>query len=122
MFGTWHVDVLESGTYRIELSRWPFESGKTLTEGAFTREPENNFLNVKKWSKAGKIPIASATLHVVRRRDDKLEKTAKAQPQDTKITFEMELPEGPQRVMTWFHDASGEKLCGAHYVRVTLLK
>jgi hypothetical protein len=30
--GIWHVDVIQPGSYRIELSRWPFDSGKPLTE------------------------------------------------------------------------------------------
>ncbi len=120
-FGLWHVDVIKSGTYRFELSRWPFESGKALTEAVYTREPIHDHLNVKNWAEAGKIPIASATLSVWKNRNERLEKTVKAQPQDTHVTFDMQLPKGPQRVSAVFHDANDKDLCGAYFVRVTFL-
>jgi len=114
-FGAWDVSVVKAGTYRIELSRWPFESGKALTEGLYRINP--NWAATDKKRTMGIVPIASATLEVAG-----VTTKAKAKPGDKNVTFEVELPEGNHQLKTIFHDASGKDLCSANYVRVTLIK
>jgi hypothetical protein len=45
--------------------------------------------------------------------------TQKAAPQDTHITFELELPAGPAELQATFLDAEQRPLLGAYYVYVS---
>jgi len=102
--GFWHVDVVRAGTYRIELSRWPFEAEKPLVDGL--RGPKSK----------GARPIASGSLEVG---DVKLDRVADAGA--TLLAFEGDLPKGKTKLRTEFKQQDGKVLCSANYVRVTLV-
>ena len=104
--GAWHVEVVQAGRYRIELSRWPFESGKTLTEAT----------DPKRAPARGARPIAAAKLQIAGR-DYRLE----AEPDARQVTFNVELDAGKTQLQTTFLDAEDRALCSANYTRVTHL-
>jgi len=103
--GRWHVDVIRAGRYRIELARWPFESGKSLTEGV---NPNGNK------PADGARPIAKGSLSIG---DQKVEMDA--EKGDRFLSFEVDLAAGRQVLKTMFRSADGKELCSANYVRVT---
>ncbi|OVE74160.1 hypothetical protein BVX94_01235 [bacterium B17] len=105
--GTWHVDVVRAGKYCIELSRWPFESDKTLTEGISPQKPEHHSAR----------PIAKGSVKV----GDQQWK-ADAKKDDRLLKFEAELKAGKQPLRTMFYNAKDKELCSANYVRVTILE
>lgn len=114
--GVWHVDVIEPGTYRIELSRWPFESGKALTESLYVANPPQWAKKDDQWKTLGARPIAKASLQLGAVQTEKV-----TQPDDQTVVFEVSLPAGKQRLKTLFYDAEENALCSANYVRVTQL-
>ena len=103
--GVWHVDVVHPGRYRVELSRWPFEANKTLTEGT---DPNG------KHPQRGTRPIARATLQIAGR-----EYRLDADPDARQVTFNVQLDAGKTELRTTFFDAQGQVLCSANYTRVT---
>ncbi|MCB9873078.1 MAG: arylsulfatase [Planctomycetaceae bacterium] len=106
--GTWHLQVAKTGTYRIELRRWPRESGLQLTDSLLeTRVTDGVFVPGKS------LPIASATLQAGDRK-------MKLNPQPDKASFvaEVELAEGPIELRTSFFDPDGNEICGAYYAYV----
>ncbi|MCM2369465.1 arylsulfatase [Aporhodopirellula aestuarii] len=106
--GTWHLHVARAGTYRLELRRWPRESGLQLTDSLpETRVTDGEFVPGKS------LPITSATLQAG---DQKL----KLSPQPDKESFvtEVELDEGNMQLRTSFFDPDGNEICGAYYVYV----
>ncbi|MEI6234795.1 MAG: sulfatase-like hydrolase/transferase, partial [Planctomycetota bacterium] len=107
--GVWDIEVETKGNYRVELSRWPFESGKALTEGVVTGTSTGR----------GARPIAQATL--------KFGKTGQVQnvkttPEQKRVTYEVVLPAGKTSLDAQFLDTDGKFLCSAFYVKVTFLK
>jgi len=128
--GRWDIQVETAGDYRVELSRWPFESGKLLTEGAKgrTADPsvvESTFKSVNAPAKAiegvrgsnGARPIAKAQLMV-----DKDNQTIDTKPDDKSAMFTLHLNLGKTKLTANFLDKDGKLLCSAFYVKVTRLK
>lgn len=128
--GKWDVEIESDGEYRVELSRWPFESGKTLTEGTKGRAAdatavESTFKSVKAPVSAvngangsdGARPIAKAQLIIAK---DKWAMDTK--PEDKSATFTIHLTAGKTKLAAEFLDKEGKLLCNAFYVKVTLLK
>ena len=109
--GTWHLKVHQSGTYRLELRRWPRESGLKLTASVpETVVTDGTFV-------AGKsLPIASARVQVAGH-----DVTLDPDPSGKSFTAEMTLSPGPVQLTTTFVDAEGEEICGAYYVYVEAL-
>jgi arylsulfatase len=107
--GVWDIEVETAGNYRVELSRWPFESGKALTEGV---EPGSS-------TGRGARPIAQATLKFGKTGK---EQTVKTSPEQKQVTYELLLPAGNTILDAKFLDVGGKLLCSAFYVKVTLLK
>ncbi|TWU55861.1 arylsulfatase [Rubripirellula reticaptiva] len=110
--GTWHLQVATTGTYRIELRRWPRESGLQLTDGlAETRVTDGVFVPGKP------LPISSATLQVG-------DVTLKLNPQLDQESFitEVNLTEGPIEMRTSFLDSNENEICGAYYAYVERIR
>jgi len=106
--GVWHVDVVRAGLYAIELSRWPFESGKTLAEGT---DPKGTH------PQRGLRPITAANLQIAG-----ANYTLDADPGAKCVTFCVRLKVGKARLQTYFLDENGRALCSANYTRVTRLE
>ena len=104
--GKWDVEIESDGEYRVELSRWPFESGKTLIEGTKGASDAR-----------GARPIAKAQLIIA---NDKWAMDTK--PEDKSATFTVHLTAGKTKLAAEFLDKEGALLCNAFYVKTTLLK
>jgi arylsulfatase A-like enzyme len=111
--GLWHVKAVRGGTYRFELSRWPFELRRPLTaagpafaEGG-TRLRTGRAVAVRSacLSIDGKAPLAG----------EKKDSGA------TEITVQAALKPGLHTLQGWFRDGGGTAVCGAYYLRVTRL-
>ncbi len=87
--GPWHLDVANSGTYRITLSRWPLYIHKPID------------------STAAKITIAGQTI----------EKKIDQPDTDDSVAFDVTLPAGPTELQTWLTAPNGKKH-GAYFVSV----
>ncbi|WP_146393132.1 arylsulfatase [Allorhodopirellula solitaria] len=106
--GTWHLRVAEPGQYRIELRRWPRESGLRLTDKIpETPVTDGTFV-------AGEsLPIAAAKLEIAGKVID-LEPASDQQSFETQV----ELSAGPIEMRATFLDDVGSEICGAYYVYV----
>ena len=126
----WNVEVEATGDYRVEFSRWPFESGKALTEGAKDKESDSNvaestFKSVEAASErrknrhqlSGARPIAKAQLLIA-----DFNQTTDTKPADKSAKFTLHLNAGKTDLTANFLDIKGNILCGAFYVKVTQLK
>ncbi|MHC2071072.1 arylsulfatase [Bremerella sp. T1] len=107
--GSWHVTVAETGTYELELRRWPKESRLKLHEGCPELQvTDGTFLE------GTALPIARATLRL----DDR--KILLAQPDRDKTAFvtQAKLDSGPLEIRATFFDKAGTEICGAYYLYV----
>ena len=127
--GRWDIEVEAAGDYRVELSRWPLESGKTLTEGTQGRpvDPsavESTFNSVPVPAKPvegtkgtdGAQPIAKAQLMIAK--DTQMIDT---KPMAKSATFTFHLNAGKSKLSANFLDHDGKLLCSAFYVKVAQL-
>ena len=130
--GAWDVEIENGGDYRVELSRWPFEAGKTLTEDlkgqaedpvAVELHPEvekpvkgSRKKNVSKGG-LGALQIAKAQLMIA-----KDQWATDTKPDDKSATFTLHLAAGKTKLAANFLDKDGAFLCSAFYVKVTSLK
>lgn len=106
----WTVAIERSGSYQIELSRWPFEQKLPLTAA---REPQKLTKGSLPPGKA--LPIAGAKLEIAGQ-----QLTQKSKPGDTAVTFRVKLNKQPTaKLHGWFIDAAGADVSGAFYARVT---
>jgi len=97
------------GTYKIELSRWPFHINRQLTKAGPSRA-----IGGTKIREGKALPIASGALSL----NNGEIITANSEAGATSISFEMKLPEGRNQLRAWFKDKDGKDLCGAYYVRI----
>jgi hypothetical protein len=107
--GLWHLQVAQAGAYTFELRRWPREAAAALNAPLPAKKVTDGWLG-----RGEALPIAAATLSIAGR-----VLTQKAAPQDTHITFELELPAGPAELQATFLDAGQRPLLGAYYVYVS---
>lgn len=105
--GGWDIDVLSAGDYHVELSRWPFESGKSLTEGRL-----KGSLNGP-----GALPVAKVQLIVA-----DFNQAVDTKQGDKSATFTLNLKVGKTKLTGNLLDKDGKIICGAMYVRVSLVE
>lgn len=110
--GAWRIEVVQSGEFLVELSRWPFHLNHRLSvEGPGATIGGASIVTGEA------LPVASASLSL----DGGPPVTAEAGPDATLVRFEVVLGQGCQRLQGWFRDASGKDLAGAYYGRVRRL-
>jgi arylsulfatase len=104
--GVWNLFVARSGTYDIELRRWPREANAPLSAGLPPHpNPDGEF-------PAGvALPIAKACLKVAG-----FDQSQVVNPSDTAASFNVKLKSGPTKLQTWFYAADGAEISGAYYV------
>ena len=129
--GAWDIVVETPGEYRVELSRWPFEAGKALTEGFRGPVPDPKSVELRpetdtapsqpktaaiKGSRGGSgaLPIAKAQLLV-----GDFNRMIDIKPEDKTAGFDVPLKAGKTTLTANFLDDKGSVLCGAMYVKVT---
>jgi arylsulfatase len=108
--GKTHLKVVASGTYKIELSRWPFNQERELT----SRGLEFAVGGTKIWE-GRSLPIKSGCIII----NDNSEIRNVTDPHSNKISFEKDLAAGDHAFQAWFRDENDNDLCGAYYVRFT---
>jgi arylsulfatase len=111
--GRWHVKAVGGGTYRFELSRWPFHLLRSLTaKGPAVAEGGTRLRTGKAVAiKSGCLSIDGKTALVAEKKDSAA----------TEITVEAVLPAGVHTLQAWFRNRSGTAVCGAYYLRVMRL-
>ncbi len=109
--GVWQVEAEASGTYLVDLRRWPFHLERALTAAG----PASTIGGVP--ITTGKaLEIASARLSV----NGRAPLEASAGTDAASVRFEASLREGPNTLQGWFVDSTGKDLSGAYYGRVSL--
>ena len=108
--GFWTVEVERSGTYRIELRRWPKEVD--LPINAPYRDAKPN----RETAPGKAISAVKAKLRI-----GSIEQSCAVQPSDKAAAFTVQLARGPAELRTWFYDQDGTER-GAYYVYVERLK
>ena len=105
----WIIDVATPGTYRLELSRWPFHLNRPLSEvgpsvavGGTSIRPGNSLA-----IRGGAVSLNNQTAV-----------SANAAANASKITIEIDMPQGINTLKAYFKDKNGAYLTGAYYVRV----
>ena len=105
--GAWDIAIDTTGTYQVELSRWPFESGKMLVEGDASHST----------SSKGALPVAKAQLII-----GDTNQTIDTAPDDKIARFTLPLQTGKTTLTANLLDKEGKTICGAMYVKATLVK
>lgn len=108
--GVWHIEVVKGGKYKIELSRWPFHLERNLTEiGPGTAIGGTALRKGKAIGiEFGCVSLDSASPLIFEKKNGDA----------TKITVEMNIPEGEHTIQCWFRDEKGLDVCGAYYLRL----
>lgn len=110
--GTSHIYIEQSGKYKIEISRWPFHLNRSLTAGGPKSAVGGTGI------RGGKaLPIHYGCISF----NDENPVISECAPQDTKLTFEMNLEKGKSIVKAWFQNSDNNDICGAYYVRMEKL-
>ena len=136
--GHWEVEVIEAGTYRFELRRWPVEEDAPIAAGLAGGEPtpfgmisiraaeevsveqtgadsEPSLKERVVWGGGAALPIRRARIAIG---DEEAETGIDAE--DDAARFTLTLPAGGTHLQTWFEMEDGKDL-GAYYVYVEQL-
>lgn len=107
--GYWVIDAKVEGKYKIELSRWPFHLNRSLTvSGPSTAVGGTSIITGKSLS----IGFGSVLLN------NKTPVEVASTVDATKITVEIDIPKGLNKLKAFFKDNNGNYLCGAYYVKI----
>ena len=120
--GHWEVEVVEAGTYRFLLRRWPVEEDAPVSAGLAGGNP-TPFSQLRidaekgaslkeriQWGGGVALPVRRARIAIAGQ-----EASAMVGPSEDGITFTLTLPAGGTHLETWFELAGGGEL-GAYYV------
>ena len=133
--GHWEVNVVEAGTYRFELRRWPVEEDAPIAGGLAGGEPtpfgkisiraprevsgkekgaeaEPSLKERVVWGGGAALPVRRARIAIG---DEEARK--EIDPEDDAARFTFTLPVGGTHLQTWFEMEDGQDL-GAYYVYV----
>ncbi|MGL1894494.1 MAG: arylsulfatase [Spirochaetaceae bacterium] len=115
----WEINVKESGTYEIEMCRWPIEgNGRSIREGIDGDDIvwNKNDVDETKYDfyTGGKaLNIIKASILI-----DDINKQSDVNDSDNSIKFRVEIKKGKTHLQTYFTTESGDSL-GAYYTYVT---
>lgn len=109
--GFWRVKVAEAGTYKLELRRWPEETGLALNADAPIRHAlPGTSVDASKPGKA--LNIRQARIKI-----QEQESTKSVAGSEEHVGFTVELQPGESHLQTWFTLDDGTEL-GAYYVKI----
>jgi hypothetical protein len=109
--GDWHVYVVQKGTYRIGLRRWPAETGAGICSGMPDYRVADKTVT---YPQGIALPVARANLRVGFQ-----EYSVKVKEGDAAAVFRVPLKEGNTTLRGEFYNSEGDRLCGAYYVYIT---
>jgi arylsulfatase A-like enzyme len=108
--GISYLNVTQKGTYKIELSRWPFHLDKNLNSVGPEFSIGGNQINTGKAFEIDYGCMVIGSQNII---------TQKTLPNSKSIVFETVLEEGETQFKAWFQDKNKNNVCGAYYVRFT---
>jgi len=113
--GFWMIDVARSGTYEIELRRWPRELDLPMGDlvPAMTPDPQRHHAK----SNLLQLPSRTVTVAKARLRVGDFDQTVPVEPDAKAVRFELPLTPGPYALQTWLMDAQRSSR-GAYYVTI----
>ena len=111
--GVWHLEAAVAGRYRIELRRFPDESGLALTDAVEQTEVTDGTLVA-----GPAFPIAVATIRIAQGSQESTQTTDRQQG-NALVGF-ADLEAGPFAMQADFLDADGNAIAGAYYATMTL--
>jgi len=108
--GPWHIYAEEGGTYKLELSRWPFHLNRKLILAGPSQSVSGMNLRTGQALpiKYGKVSLNNGnpiTIEV-------------SNPNATKITMEIKIPAGKHTLQAWFQDENERNISGSYYLKV----
>jgi arylsulfatase A-like enzyme len=109
--GWWALRTETAGTYKISLRRWPIEINTPICSG-LDSAPAVRGTSVPRSVEGKALPITGATLKI-----GGFEENKPVGPQDTNITFEVDLNPGETRLHALFTGDDDLSLC-AYYVYI----
>ncbi|RED96551.1 arylsulfatase [Marinoscillum furvescens] len=121
--GSWMINVIQEGTYRIKASRWPLETNAPL-QGV----PNFDDKKADAWLASGAVnrliygnemkalPIEAITFEVGSHKV-----TTEIGPEDTHISLDLKLSKGPTSIRGLMLDDQGQTIAGAYYVYLSKL-
>jgi len=104
--GSWDIKVEATGKYEITLSRWHPASGLELDAPMLF----NNKLR-------GAVPISMARVKI-----GNYDNTVITAPGQKEVKFQVDIPQGFDKLETWFMDEKNKEICSAYYTNVELIK
>lgn len=107
--GVWHVEAKQRGTYKVELSRWPFHLDRKLTDPG-----PDTAVGGTKLSRGKALPIEFGAISLNGREPVIAERSSNA----TSITIKMDMPLGKNTLQAWFKDEDERNISGAYYLKV----
>ena len=111
--GHWALKVLKTGTYKIEVMRWPAESGKAINEELIAGADVPGESKAFRAQVGQAIGAKSATLRL----NGKDLETKSINAGDKKVVFETKLTQGKHELSPFFHVPEGE--LGCYYAVIT---
>lgn len=108
--GESYINVEQTGTYRIELNRWPFHLNTKLN----SKGPEFS-IGGKSINQGKALDISYGCMSI----GNEEIKIQKAERNSSYISFQIELEKGETQFRGWFMDNNKNNICGAYYVRFT---
>jgi len=113
--GYWMIDVARSGTYRIELRRWPQELDLAMNAlvPPETPDPKRHHTDFRL------LQLPSRAVRVVRARLQigTYDRSVTVEPEAKGISFDVPLSKDVYRLQTWLFDHRGQSR-GAYYVTI----
>ncbi len=113
--GYWFVDIKTAGQYKFTLSRWPMEARTAITSAMPAGTPVAGSRAFRA-TKGQAFNAVKATVTIAKQSQTK---TVKAD--DVAIEFQMSLPTGKNKLVSYFTDENNQQL-GSYYVQVEKLK
>ena len=112
--GQWPLEVVEAGTYRVEVCRWPREAeGAAMTEGLPpASDPDTKYIGHNTIDIPG-VALDIEAVELKASGQDRLTKEVSAEAQN--VVFEIELSEGLVEFEAMLIKSNGKRI-GAYYV------
>ncbi len=111
--GHWALKVLKSGTYQVEVRRWPAESGAAINAALPAGADVPGASKAFRAAPGGSIGAAKATLRL----NGQDLQTKKVGDKEAAVKFTVELKKGKHQLSPYFHVPNGE--LGAYYAIIT---
>lgn len=108
--GIWQIEVASAGSYKLELSRWPFHMNRLLTDRGPAETIGGDRLDPGK-----ALPIAAGRVSV----DGASPIGAQPNRSATVIEMRLDLAAGLHKLEAWFEGPDGARLASAFYGRIT---